>query len=430
MNRQMNRRYPHLPLGLLVVLASLLLLVACNPEVAAQAPANNQEDNQGNTPENNPEPARQVRVVTIEEGTLSTSRSTSVTIDPAQESTVAAGTSGQVANIAQREGSTVNAGVIVIQLDDTNLRLQADNTVLAVERARVNLRSAELASSENQSQAQAALRAAESNLRLAETRFQEGQALLAAGGISRTEVTSLEANLEQVRSSFQQASNAYSRSLRANEEDLALARIAVQNAQNTLDQAREALADAGISAPFSGEIAEILVEEGEFVGSGSPAFRVASTDEQLARFSVPPADADNLVEQGIIYIPYNGLDYAAQIIRNSQVSGQSRLVDITAQLYQSETRIPIGTVTQLPYQLDLAAGGLLPSGAVQAEAGNNFVYVIDDERAQRQNVEILAEAGGQVALSGIEIGREVIFPVPADLRAGTRINIIRPQETD
>jgi multidrug efflux pump subunit AcrA (membrane-fusion protein) len=413
-----------------VVLASLLLLVACNPEVAAQAPANNQEDNQGNTPENNPEPARQVRVVTIEEGTLSTSRSTSVTIDPAQESTVAAGTSGQVANIAQREGSTVNAGVIVIQLDDTNLRLQADNTVLAVERARVNLRSAELASSENQSQAQAALRAAESNLRLAETRFQEGQALLAAGGISRTEVTSLEANLEQVRSSFQQASNAYSRSLRANEEDLALARIAVQNAQNTLDQAREALADAGISAPFSGEIAEILVEEGEFVGSGSPAFRVASTDEQLARFSVPPADADNLVEQGIIYIPYNGLDYAAQIIRNSQVSGQSRLVDITAQLYQSETRIPIGTVTQLPYQLDLAAGGLLPSGAVQAEAGNNFVYVIDDERAQRQNVEILAEAGGQVALSGIEIGREVIFPVPADLRAGTRINIIRPQETD
>jgi multidrug efflux pump subunit AcrA (membrane-fusion protein) len=353
-----------------------------------------------------------------------------VTIDPAQESTVAAGTSGQVANITQREGSTVTVGDVVIQLDDTNLRLQADNAALAVERTRVDLRSAELASSENQSQAQAALRAAETNLQLAETRYQEGQALLAAGGISSTEVTSLEANLQQARSSFQQASNAYARSLRANEEGLALARIAVQNAQNTLDQAREALADANITAPFTGEIAEILVEEGEFIGAGSPAFRIASSEEQLARFSVPPSDADNLVAQGIIYIPYNGLDYAAQIIRNSQVSGQSRLVDITAQLYQSETRIPIGTVTQLPYQLDLAEGGLLPSGAVQAEAGSNFVYVIEDERAQRQNVDILAEAGGQVALSGIDIGRDVIFPVPADLRAGTRVNVIRPQETD
>jgi hypothetical protein len=132
----------------------------------------------------------------------------------------------------------------------------------------------------------------------------------------------------------------------------------------------------------------------------------------------------------MVFIPYNGLDYAAQIIRNSQVSGQSRLVDITAQLYQSETRIPIGTVTQLPYQLNLAEGGLLPSGAVQAEAGNNFVYVVEDSLAQRQDIEILAEAGGQVALAGVEIEREVIFPVPADLRAGTRVNIIRPQETD
>ncbi len=410
----------YLPAVLLT--ATALLLTACNPEVAAQEPENTQNNNQ--------EPARQVRVVTVEEGVLSTSRSTSVTIDPAQESTVAAGTSGQVANITQREGSTVTNNDVVIQLDDTNLRLQADNAALAVERARVNLRSAELASSENQSQARAALQAAETNLRLAETRYQEAQALLTAGGISRTELTSLEANLEQARSNFQSASNAYSRSLRANEEDLALARIAIRNAQNTLDQAREALADTDISAPFSGEIADILVEEGEFIGAGSPAFRIASTEEQLARFSVPPADADNLVEQGIVYIPYNGLDYAAQIIRNSQVSGQNRLINITAQLYESETRIPIGTVTQLPYQLDLAEGGLLPSGAVQAEAGSNFVYVIDSERAQRQNVEILAEAGGQVALSGIEIGREVIFPVPADLRAGTRVNIIRPQESD
>lgn len=417
----MNR--PHTLLVLWA--AASLLLVACNPEVAAQAPEGNQDNSQTGS-----EPARQVRVVTVEEGVLSTSRSTSVNIDPAQESTVAAGTSGQVANIIQREGSTVTVGDVVMQLDDTNLRLQADNAALAVERARVDLRSAELASSENQSQAQAALRAAETNLQLAETRYQEGQALLTAGGISSTEVTSLEANLQQARSSFQQASNAYARSLRANEEGLALARIAVQNAQNTLDQAREALADANITAPFTGEIAEILVEEGEFIGAGSPAFRIASSEEQLARFSVPPSDADNLVAQGIIYIPYNGLDYAAQIIRDSQVSGQSRLVDITARLYQSETRIPIGTVTQLPYQLDLAEGGLLPSGAVQAEAGSNFVYVIEDERAQRQNVDILAEAGGQVALSGIDIGRDVIFPVPADLRAGTRVNVIRPQATD
>jgi multidrug efflux pump subunit AcrA (membrane-fusion protein) len=404
----------------LILLVTISLLVSCGPEVEAQQPATSAQA----TPS---EPARQVRVVEVEEGVLSTSRSTSVTIDPAQESTVAAGTSGQVANISIREGVTITEGELVVQLDDVDLRLRAENSALSVERARIDLRSAEIAASETQAQALASLRAAETNLQLAETRFNEGQSLLNAGGIASTEVTSLQANLAQARSNYQLASDSYARSLRANEETLALLRIAVQSAQNGLDQARESLSETRITAPFSGEVAEILVEEGEFVGSGSPVFRVSSTEEQLARFSVPPADADNLVEQGVIFIPYNGLDYAAQIIRNSQVSGQTRLVDITAQIYPSETRIPIGTVTQLPYQIDLAEGGLLPSGAVQAEAGSNFVYVIEDDRAQRQTVNILAEAGGRVALTGIDVETEVIFPVPADLRAGTRVNIIRPE---
>ena len=65
---------------------------------------------------------------------------------------------------------------------------------------------------------------------------------------------------------------------------------------------QDALAETQISAPFDGEIAEVLVEEGEFIGAGSPAFRLVSVDNQLGIFSVPPRDAQSLLDNAEIYL--------------------------------------------------------------------------------------------------------------------------------
>ena len=89
-----------------------LAFVACRP-VAAQTDAAAAQE---------AEPAqagvRAVRTIQAQRGVLSTSRSTTVTVEPAQESMIAAGTSGQVARIFKREGATLKDGDAVVQLDD------------------------------------------------------------------------------------------------------------------------------------------------------------------------------------------------------------------------------------------------------------------------------------------------------------------------
>ncbi len=395
---------------------ALLPLAACG--VKAQDGTASQTQTQSQA-----ELSRSVRVITAKTGTLSVTRSASATIEPLQESQVSAGTTGQVERIVARSGTRVAAGEVVIQLDDDALQLQLDNAQLSLKTAEVNFASAERSSGSNTAQSEAALQAAQTGLQIAQQSFTEGQSLLTAGGISQNAFDQLRVGLEQAQATLLQAQAAADQSQRAPEEDLELLRLQVQQAQTQVAQAQQGLADAKLTAPYPGEVAEVLVEEGEFIGAGSPAFRLVSTDRQLARFSVAPEDAQRLLAEGRIWLPYNGLDYAAQVTQTSQTQG-GRLVEVEANIYSSDTSIPNGTVTQFDYQLTLAKGVLIPSGALRQSGGQLSVLAVQEGRAREVKVTLLSESGAQVAVSGLKEGARVIYPLPADLTPGTPVEIL------
>ena len=368
--------------------------------------------------------ARAVRVITTESGPLTATRTASVTVEPLQESRVAAGTGGRVERILKREGETVAAGEAVIALDAAALRLQVQNAQLAVESARINLDKAQRSSGESGVQATQQLSSAQTSFDIAQRQFTEGQALFNAGGVSSSDLSGLEAQLAQARAALTGAQDAVARSGRSGTEDLALLRVSVNQAQTSLAQAQDALAEAQVKAPFAGEVAEVLVEEGEFIGAGGSAFRLVSVERQLGRFSVPPQDAQRLLGQDPLYFRYGGLDYAAHVVRSSTSPGDSRLVDITAEIYPSETPIPAGSVAQVNYTVELAAGSQVPSGALTTVAGDTYVFVVEGDQATRQAVRVVAEASGQAVVEGLAEGAQVVFPLPADLRDGVTVKVV------
>ena len=407
---------------LATVLLCAALLVACRPadvlesqEVAAQT-----------VPDATPQRSdlRQVRVARAESGALTTTRSTSVTVEPGREALVAAGTSGQVEAVVVREGGDVQQGDPVVRLVDSNLRLQVENARLSLQTARVNLEAARRASSEGEAQARSALEAARSNLDVINRQYAEAQELLELGAIASSEVAGLEAQLAQARSSFQQAEAALSRSQRAGVEELELRRLQVEQAENGLAQAQLALAEAVVDAPFAGSIARVMVEEGEFIGAGSPAFRLVSNEQQQVRFSVPPSDAVSLLQQGLIHIPYGGLTYAAQITNSSNVPGDTRLVELTAVIYPSETVIPTGAVARLTYEVTLARGVVVPVEALGVRQGEAYVLVVENGATDERPVEILAETAGEAVVEGVSPDSLVVSPLPPDLLDDFQVEVV------
>ena len=256
----------------------VLFLSACSrPDTAAETAPTPAQTQAVDT-------VRAVRTVTAERGPLTATRTASVTVEPLQESRVAAGTGGRVERILKREGETVAAGEAVIALDDAALRLQVQNAQLAVESARINLDKAQRSSGETGAQATQQLNSAQTSFDIAQRQFTEGQALFEAGGVSATDLSSLEAQLAQARAALTGAQDAVARSGRSGSEDLALLRVSVNQAQTSLAQAQDALNEAQVKAPFAGEVAEVLVEEGEFIPAGGSAFRLVSVERQLGRF--------------------------------------------------------------------------------------------------------------------------------------------------
>ncbi len=419
----------------LALFASLLLLLsACRPSdnnATAQTATPTTEGEaetgavtfEGETPKKE-ETVRSVRVIIAEEGTLTAQKSATVTITPKQESSVAAGATGRVEQILKREGQRVEAGEVVIVLDDNNANLQVQNAELALSSAQINLEKARRATTEGGSQIELALKSAQTNYDVLKKQYEESLELFEVGGVSQNQLDQLSAQLTQSESALVQLQNSLAQNQRAGGEDLSLLELQVSQASTALQQARDALGETSIVAPFAGEVSEMFTEEGEFLAAGSPAFRLVSTTEQLGTFSVPPSDAQRLLAQKDVTFRYQGLDYAATIVRTNTAPNNQRLIDMTAELYPSDTPIPAGSVAQLNYTLEEGTGVLIPAGAVIAESGQNYVYVVAEGKATRQPIQVVDEVSGKAAVSGLEVSAQVVFPLPNDLRDGALVKVL------
>lgn len=399
-----------------LLILPLLLLAACgggsdqaadDPAASSAAPA---------------EFTRSVRTTRAQQGSLTTDRRVTVTVEAAQESLVAAGANGRVLQIVAPEGSTVEQGDVVVQLDDDQLRLQVDAARVAVESSRVNLSMAQSATAEGGGQARAALQTAELNLQLQQRLHAEAEQLYEAGGIARSELDGVAAQLSQARASLQQARDAVARSNRAGGEDLELLRLQMSAAETQLEQAETQLQEAAVKAPFAGTVVSVLVNPGEFTGAGQPVFQLSSSGPKLARFAVPTEDVPFLTRADTeIMISYGGSNYPAVVRPSGGVPAQGRQVSMTAEIQDPDVPIPSGGVASFSYEVELASGDMLPGAAIR---GGNTVLIVRDGRAEAVTVSIVAEAGGQAVVTGLPADAEVVYPLPGDLMPGTALETI------
>ncbi|MER3553465.1 MAG: efflux transporter periplasmic adaptor subunit [Meiothermus sp.] len=411
-------RHPVLGQRLIIGILVIALLAACGPRRTAQT--------QSQTASNaDAVKVTKVRAVTASSGVLSANRIAGVTLSPAKESQVAANASGKVLSILVKEGSRVGAGQTVLRLDPANAQTNLANAELALQTARVNLEKASRSIQGSVEPLQTALQSAQANLDVAKRKYEEGKQLLAAGAIAQVELTSLEAAYTQAQSARDNAQEALDKAGRASDEDLALLRLQVSQAQNQLDQARRALADTDVKAPYAGVVAEVYPNPGEFLAAGSRAFRLADTSRLEAKFRIPPSEAAKLPIGTGMNLDYDGKTYYVTLARTAQVPGNDRLVEAVARVAPgSGLSLTPGATAALRYTLKLGQGVLVPSGALVA-GDDNQVFVVQDNKAKLVNVQVLGDNGSRLAVSGIPAGSQVVYPVPAGLVSGSPVEVVK-----
>ncbi|WP_425148194.1 efflux RND transporter periplasmic adaptor subunit [Deinococcus sp.] len=420
----MGRRSAHLPL---LALSAALLLAGCKPPGAtsgtaatttakASAPAGNNLD---------AAPAKSaalaVQTVSARPGTLSLNRSASGTVKSSRDSNVAAQTSGAVSRVLAQVGDSVQAGDVIVQLDDTALRQSLKSAQLQLQNAQINLAQASRNTGQNVSQFQAALTSAQANLSKAQQTAAANRNLYALGGISRADLSASEATLAQAQSEVAQAQNNLNQNGSSGTVSIPLLQNQVAQAQSSVTAAQTNLSHAAVRAPFAGVVASMPLSAGEYVQTGTTAFRLVDSRSLTVDFNVSPGDAAALTTGTPLNLSYGSQKLTGRVKEGDRVAGTDRLVPISVRLDSPTSKLPVGASVGVRYTVRLGGGLSIPANAVQQTGGNNVVFVAKSGAARQTPVSIVAESGSTAIVSGLTDGDLVINPIPPSLADGAAI---------
>ena len=361
-----------------------------------------------------------VQTVTARAGTLTAQRSASATIQAERDSQVATQSSGAVQSIPVSQGEAVAKGDVLVKLDDTAQQQALDNARLQQRQAQISLDQTRQSTSQGTGALQASVTSAQAALAQAEQNAQSAEKLYGLGGISLADVQAARSQLAQAQAQLAQARNTLEQNGRSAGNSVPLAQVQLDTARTAVRQAEQNLSRTAVRAPFAGTVADVLTEVGEFAGQGTPVIRLVDPGSVRARVGVPTADAAALTEGVKFNLSYGGKSYVATVVDSSGIAGKDRLVPITATIEGGNT-LPVGAAARASYRAKLGSGLLIPASALQVEGGENAVYVAHNGKAERVVVQVVAESGNRVAVSGLQDGDAVISPLPAGVQDGAKV---------
>ena len=234
-----------------------------------------------------------VRASAVAFGPLTALHKASGTVKPVLQSQVASQVGGIVAKVLLKAGDWVAEGGEVIQLDDSQLQLSAKTAEAALEAAKINLSTLQDTTSQASPRLDFQVHSAEAALSAAQRNYESKKALLAQGGATNADVDEANSGYQTAQANLEAAKTALDQNKKADVQDIAQLKLAAEQADYALQQARLNLAHASIRAPYAGRIVSVTLMPGEFVGPDAPAFVIASQKREVD-FSVPPSDAGSL----------------------------------------------------------------------------------------------------------------------------------------
>ncbi len=245
----------------------------------------------------------------------------------------------------------------------------------------------------------------------------------------RVEAREAEVNVSLLESNFKRTQDLAERGM-INEQDFENNRIELAQARLSLERAQIRLAHTLIQAPVDGVITERAVQIGARVGSGTKLFGMMRLDEMIARVYVPgryltTVGIDQVAELVSDFMP--DVTFAGWIKRISPIvdpkSGTFKVtVGVTAQADQAPPGLFVSVRIITDTHTDTI---LLPKEALVYEGGDRYIFTVEENKATKRLLDAGYENASIIeARSEIEEGMAIIVLGQNGLKNGTLIRIV------
>lgn len=295
---------------------------------------------------------------------------------------VKARVAGELQGLTVREGDTVRAGQVIASIDPTEYRARLQ-------------------------QAREQADAAKAQVDIARRQFDNNQALVDKGFISRT-------------------------ALESSQSSLAAAEATHKAALAAVDVARKTLDDSSLQAPIAGVVSQRLAQPGERLGVDARVVEIVDPSRLELEATLAAADSVRVRagQSARLIVEGTAQPVLATVARiNPSAQAASRGVLVYLQLPPT-AGLRQGLFAQGVLVTERVQALSVPLQAVRTDRPAPYVQVVEGDRVRHKPVQTgaRAESGGQVqvAVSGVEAGAVVILGHVGALREGTLVKFTTP----
>lgn len=327
---------------------------------------------------------------------------------------------GKVVACPVTKGESVKKGQLLVQIDDTQARIERERAASAVRTAAAQLEKAQTVTFE---QARATSIQADLALEAAQRDYEQTKALAEAGAVSQTQLEQAQRNLK-LNQELARSARAALESVSGSGSAIAILQAELQQRQLDLQEKERLLAEYQILAPADGELLDLYVKPGELLTSGSRAALLAAG--QGLRVKVQPdqryADLAAVGNKAQVWITNDaGVKWDASVVYTEPL-GNAEQGSFTAELaFDQEPPLYPGQL--LSVQLFAAKqpdAVILPENYLTMQDGRNGVWKAIDGRAEFVTVQLGIRTGdGVVITQGLKEGDMVLLP--EGLQEGQRV---------
>jgi HlyD family secretion protein len=295
--------------------------------------------------------------------------------------------SARVQRVAVHSGQRVEAGDLLVELDDRELRARHEQARHSLEAAR-----------QRRSQAMQRIEAAEATLRRAEANYERIRSFLEVGAATAQQMEEAEATFHQARAAREEAIAARSQ-----------AEAEIEGARRRLDEAAVALEFSRITAPVDGQVVDRLVEPGDLAMPGTPLVTLHSEAALRLEALVPEGLIGRLSLGDEIRVEIGDRRLSAPVEEIVPAADpRARSFVVKAALPEAPGLYP-GMFGRLEIPLDEREAVVVPRAAVRRVGQLEMVRMVEDDVVRSRLVTTGALLDREVEiLSGLSGGEKVI----------------------
>jgi membrane fusion protein (multidrug efflux system) len=254
--------------------------------------------------------------------------------------------------------------------------------------------------------------------------------------VERADIQDVQANVKTAESSFERAKTLSTRGY-GTEANLDQASALLAAARSRLARLQATIEQKALKAPFSGVIGIPRIDVGQYLQPGTVIASFQDLSSMKVDFTVPEQRAGeiNLGQEVRIGTTENNLPFKGRVTgKDPRVDPKTRLVSVQALVEDNKDGaiLPgqfLHVEVILPEQPNVMT---VPQTAVIASLYGDYVYTIDQEEKQGQQVQVVKQVfvktgrrrGGALEIvSGVNPGQQVVASGQNKLQSGATVKI-------